>query len=414
MAERDVLITRFDDCIERMHAGASLEDCLRLYPNEADALRPLLVTAQQVRRAAVSSGEAAQAQMSTRFRFEAALQQPTLRTRRPLAALRTLAAAIALILFGGVLMLFVAQSALPGDPLYGLKRAGEQTLLSLAGGQDDGQLNERRITEIRALLAAGRTAEVRFEGEIQAQVGENWLINSLPVVVAAETPGAAAAGVGDRVRVDGFTTPNQQFIASEITLIERGPAPTPTLDAATAAPTASPLPLPTSTASASPIPAATAVPSMTSSPTAAPTATPSRTSSRTPTRTPAPTLTPTLTATTPPAPLAGCTPQAPMDWVRYAVRPGDTLSGLAVTTGAAVEQLRTVNCLDPSSLLIVNQALFLPRLPPSPTVATAEGPAPVATDDHADDDSGGDDSSHDSGDDDDHSGSGNSGRGSDD
>lgn len=45
------LTDAFNDCVDRLHAGHSIDDCLRSYPQHAARLRPLLETAEAVRRA---------------------------------------------------------------------------------------------------------------------------------------------------------------------------------------------------------------------------------------------------------------------------------------------------------------------------------------------------------------------------
>jgi LysM repeat protein len=385
------MVDAFDVCIDRLHAGDSIDECLRRYPQYREVLRPLLQSAEAVRLARPTPAETAQAHLNARFRFEAALRDAPRRRVVPALA-RFAAAAAALVLVTGAALLVAAQPALPGDALYNLKRAGEQALISLAGGGEPEQLNQRRTDEISALLALGRTAEVNFEGTIEAMFEEQWQVGPLLVTVPPGTPGASDASAGDRVRIDGYTTPARELLATRVTVLERSFTPTP-------GPTAQVV----STSENTP----TATPTVTATHTPTPTATPSATST--------PTRTPTLTASPPAALPASCAPAAPTGWVTYAVRPGDTLSGLAAATGATVEQIRTVNCLGASSLLIVGQSLLLPSLPAARATAAPASPAPVATDDHGDDDSGGDDSGHDSDDDsDDHSGSGNRGSGGDD
>ncbi len=397
MAERNSLFEAFNDCIDRLHAGESLDDCLRRFPDYSDALRPMLLSAEAVRRAQPSSAEAEQARMSGRFRFESALRDAPPRRKLP-ALLRYAATAAALMVLVSGTLLIAAQSALPGDSLYSVKRAGEQALMSLASGGEPEQLNQRRIGEISDLLAAGRIAEVSFEGIVGSQSGQDWLIGPLSVVVASGTPGAHDAGVGDRVRVEGYTNPARQLIATEFTLLERSLLPTPSPQPAVAATTP---PVPTLRASPTPSPSATPTPTPTI------TVTPTRTPTNTATRTPAPSRTriPTLVP-------ASCSPTAPTGWVTFYVRPGDTLSGLAAATGATLDQVLAANCLSPSDLLQAGQRLFLPRMPMSTATATASSPAPAPTDDHSDD-NGGDNSGPESDDDsdDDHSGSDHSGNG---
>ena len=403
MAERDFLTDVFNDCVERMRGGASIDDCLRRYPQYAADLRVMLFSAEAVRRAQAPAGEAAQAQMNARFRFEAALQQKGRQRGMP-AFLRYAAAAVAVVFVGGAALAAVSQSALPGDALYGVKRAGEQALLALSGGLDDGRLNDRRVEEIRALLAAGRTEEVDFEGLLIARIGNDWLVGELPVSVSDDVQGAAGVQIRDHIRVSAFTTPNGDLIADSILLLERGLTPSPT-PSSTIVPTSTATLSPTATVTASATASATAT--LTRTPTATPT--PSRTPTVTPSVTASATATPTATRTpssTPTLPANVCAPVAPAGWVTYFVQPGDTLSGLAASTSATLAQVLEPNCLTMTSVLLAGQRLFLPRLP----AATVASPPPVQpTDDSGHSGSGSDGSGDDSGDD--HSGS-NSGSGS--
>lgn len=85
-------------------------------------------------------------------------------------AFSTLAAAllVVVILFGGAsATAFAAQSALPGDALYPVKTSLEQTQITLANdAYNQAQLHlrfaQRRLDEIKELLAQGRTNDIQF------------------------------------------------------------------------------------------------------------------------------------------------------------------------------------------------------------------------------------------------------------
>ncbi|MFN8377965.1 MAG: LysM peptidoglycan-binding domain-containing protein [Anaerolineae bacterium] len=412
MAERDFLTEVFNDCVERMRAGASIDECLSRYPEYAADLRPMLLSAEAVRRARVSASETQQAQLSARFRFEAEMQQDTRRRRGIPVLARYAAAAVAILVIGSGVLAALSQSALPGDPLYGIKRAGEQMLMALAGSTDSDRLSDRRVEEIQALLTAGRTEEVTFDGEVSAQNAGNWQIGGLSVTVPDDLDGAEDIHVGDRVRVSAFTTPNGDLIAHALLLLERGlqpptstpVPPTPVLPTLvpTSPATSTPFPVPSQTIipTVEPPPTLTASPSATAIVTLMPTASATRIATRTATPTPSPT--PTPIRVTPSATV--CTPVAPAGWVLYRVQAGDTLSGLAATTGITTNQLLQVNCLTVTTVLMVGQPLYLPSLPATvpPTVQPTDDSGHDAGDDH----SGSDDSS------DSNSGSGSSNSGS--
>jgi hypothetical protein len=56
----------FNDCVDRLHAGQSIEDCLGSYPQYASMLRPLLETAEVVRRANPVAPSTVRARVRTR------------------------------------------------------------------------------------------------------------------------------------------------------------------------------------------------------------------------------------------------------------------------------------------------------------------------------------------------------------
>jgi hypothetical protein len=115
MSDLDIL-DALNDCIDRTHAGESLDDCLRDYPQYADRLRELLKTANLVYRVQHDTGiETDDGQV--RQRIEQALQarhqtQTNNKTGRRVYLIGTLAAA--LLMLAGVGLLF---TSLLGPPI---------------------------------------------------------------------------------------------------------------------------------------------------------------------------------------------------------------------------------------------------------------------------------------------------------
>lgn len=60
---------------------------------------------------------------------------------------------------------------------------------------------------------------------------------------------------------------------------------------------------------------------------------------------------------------AGCVVKAPEGWTTYAVRFGDTLSGIAVGSGARLSDIVTTNCIANPNRVVVGTVLFVPRAP---------------------------------------------------
>jgi len=386
MAEPD-LLNAFDDCIARLAAGQSIDDCLRRYPQYASTLRPILEAGRLVNRARFSPAEIRESQNRVRFRVAQSIKTRPTRSRALLLRTLPLVASFVIMLaltLGATTIL--AENSLPGDPLYGLKRLTESVRLSIAADRNaiESQFDERRITEIEQLLAQRRAAEVTFEGELEGTNNSVWSVAGLSVQVAPDTPGAASARVGDILEIQASTTDEGQIVATNIRRISEGLPSVPTAVPTTEIPTQKP----------------------------SPTVTPS----------PSPTSRPTLPAQAQPSPTS-CVASQPQGWVVYRVQPGDNLSTLAATTGTTLERLTEVNCLTDRSLIVTGQHLYLPVVPQAnPTQAS---PQVRPTEDRGDDNSGpGSNNSGNGGDDDDERGGednsasdgndDNSGRGSDD
>ncbi len=347
MAERD-LLNAFDDCIDRLAAGNSVEACLRRYPHYASALRPMLEAGRMVYRVRLTSTEIIEAQDRVRFQVTQAVSnrrqqsQPRILPFAPLVAGLILIFALA---FGVTSIL--AESSLPGDSLYAMKRLTENIRMFISNNQEvlESQFSQRRISEIEHLVAQQREAEVVFEGEVESIDGTDWLIAGLRINISSEISIPGSIQVGSRVEVSAATTRTGQIVAASIRVTGGEPTPPSTLP--------------------------TNVPSLT------PTHTPSSTSSPVSTLTNTATWTPTTTPMSTPISETGCTPTQPQGWAVYSVEPNDTLSGIAASTGATLEVLMRVNCLTDRNLVVTGQRLYVPRLPIRQE--PQESPAPRST-----------------------------------
>lgn len=365
------LLEAFNDCIDRMGAGQSINDCLRRYPQHAAALKPMLEVGQLVERTQAGTFEVATAQARVRARVVERLQVPARPRRRSFG---TWVAVAASLMIASAAVFGAAESSLPGEPLYGVKRFTENVRGTVSGEQFGG----RRRDEISVLLALRRAANVEFTGTIEQMDGARWTVAGLAVQVSAGTPGAESAIAGDEVRIEGRTTTDGELVAESVTILREGERPLPVTE--------------------TPPPLNTAVPSPTITETLAPSATPTPTHTQTATLTATRTLTPTPTwtltvspsATMPMSP-ATCVPMSPSGWVRYTIQAGDTVVGLAASTGATVDQIMLANCLPETRMILVGQPLFLPRLPASGAALTAQPTSAPTQDDHGGDDDGGDD-----------------------
>ena len=156
-----------DDCLRRMENGASIEACLRSYPELAAELHPLLRAAQAAQLLGAQMDIPEKSRRKSRAGFlqgvvyaQAAAGSSRRGFRRwsaPHWRLAFTLAMIGFVIFLGLssAMVVSAQDSLPGEPLYSVKILSENLRLWLASPAEKPQLQEefavRRQTE-RILL----------------------------------------------------------------------------------------------------------------------------------------------------------------------------------------------------------------------------------------------------------------------
>jgi hypothetical protein len=165
----------FDDILEqslsRIAAGkAGVDDCLTSNPSVSDQLEPLLLAAELLRSTPKPAlSPAARARLEERV-LAAAAADPRLRPadrRRWLGGMScwrwAFSAVTALVFVVALLMttlVTASADALPGAPLYGLKRATEDAWLWVAPERYEPELHlrlaRRRLQEIEGLARQGR------------------------------------------------------------------------------------------------------------------------------------------------------------------------------------------------------------------------------------------------------------------
>jgi hypothetical protein len=326
------LETKLIECLSALDSGEPLEQILSRYPEDAAQLRPLLQTAAALPALRLEPSQAAKATSRRAFLAQAAALSSTPSKRRfgffarPAVSIAALVAAFVLVGAGAVA---ASGSALPGDPLYGLKRGVESVRLSFAVNNTSrdalaAQFEQERETETSALLNAGREAEVEFSGRIDSIQSDAWVVAGLVVRVNDITRVDGVPLVGRRAHVRGRTM-DGRLLATSIQ-VEPGSEPSPTPEPAatdtpkpeatdTPRPSDTPEPTRTPRPSDTPEPTRTPRPSDTPEPTRAPTQeeTPTPNPSSTPLHTPEPTGTPSPTpepaATDTPKPEATDTPR---------------------------------------------------------------------------------------------------------
>jgi hypothetical protein len=241
------------ECLTALEQSESIEQILARYPRDAAQLRPILLTARALPRFRMEPSEAAKMKARRAFLAQAAQARATAQRRSSsfMPRLLTAFASVALIciLFGGGAVA-ASGSALPGDPLYGLKRTVENVRLSLASDRTSHdalteQFAMTRRDETSALLDAGRKSEVEFSGKIESMQTNAWVISGLVVQLDKTTTISGEPTIDRSVDVRGRTTADGLFAAS---IVIESPASTPEpTDTPQLSPTNTPQPTPRST-----------------------------------------------------------------------------------------------------------------------------------------------------------------------
>lgn len=184
-----------EHCLKQIQAGeGSVESCLASFPDSADQLQPLLMAAMEISQESVP-GLGPRARSRMRARLSKHMQEKPRSGRSWLSfgwkapALRW---AVALLLAGVLLLTgatWVAQAAVPGDPLYRLKRISENAWLAVSPNETQAHLvlTERRLEEWIELRDKPGLTERAHSSYQQALAGlEDSIGGSLsPMVVEA-------------------------------------------------------------------------------------------------------------------------------------------------------------------------------------------------------------------------------------
>jgi hypothetical protein len=235
-----------DESISALQAGVPIEEILAETPEYATELRPLLYAATvladpnprlvpEERKLALRAEYMKQVAelpgITTPLLNEKAqaifrIIKRRLNRKAVLSDLITITITVILTLLMAVLILtYVARDTLPGDFLYGFKRASENVQLSLTFNEAQravvaDQFNQRRLAEIEQLIEQNRAAIVQFRGILETK-GENlWIIEGRTVFLPTDVTFAGQPQEGDEVEVIGLLRTNNVLVADTIKVIE--------------------------------------------------------------------------------------------------------------------------------------------------------------------------------------------------
>lgn len=160
----------FEECLDLLMKGETIEGCLNRYPDHSGELRPLLETA-----AATLKAVAVQPPVEARSRVrqgllaamsEKAARQRPVRFRWDMAPRWAMvAAAFVVLLATGSGVVLASAGSMPDQPLYAVKQVAEQTRLALTlspAGKAGfyATLADRRVTEIVYLAQKGKPQQL--------------------------------------------------------------------------------------------------------------------------------------------------------------------------------------------------------------------------------------------------------------
>jgi hypothetical protein len=215
----EILINALDDCLEKMRAGATMDEVLANYPELGEELRFLLQTADAARSLRMEQPISTSAMARSRARF--------LRTQRSKAAGNSFRSSAALaygVIIGIVILLWTgiaSAQALPGDVFYPVKLASENTQLLLTNNpmarlslQENFDL--QRAQEIDALMAKERSIDATFAGFLTQKEPNQWIVAGIPLIFPQPLQSQAEQMVGKYVDVTGFPQSDGSFMVEQL------------------------------------------------------------------------------------------------------------------------------------------------------------------------------------------------------
>lgn len=166
----------FEECLELVISGESIEECLHRYPEYSGELKGLLETATAARKS-VAVQPSIEFRKRARLQLQTALREQALKPHRtgflnwnwqPRWAVATASVLVLLVLGSGTVL--AADKSMPDQPLYAVKQATEWFRLTVttsptAKAELNATLADRRVNEIVYLAAKGNSEELQYTAE---------------------------------------------------------------------------------------------------------------------------------------------------------------------------------------------------------------------------------------------------------
>jgi hypothetical protein len=247
-----------NECLEAMwHRGVTIASCIQRYPEftELGTLLRFAAALHELPKIALTTASKEKLRQQMLSRFDARpVNKPALRSNRQLIRWLRPAIAVAFTLIvifsSGVSLIQAASSAIPGDTLYGVKRAVEDVQLSLADSQSRvGTLEamaNTRLNEITVLVSRRSVLPDPVLNDVSASV--NQALNAEPNAEKKDDLLKKAADVMDQAEKAGSI--NTATEAKVMAAIKSNPS-FPTQE--TPGPIATPTLTPTSTITPTPV-----------------------------------------------------------------------------------------------------------------------------------------------------------------
>ena len=178
-----------NDCIDRLAAGETVDDCIAAHPEHATELAPLLDVAATTLKAARSTTHSAEAKTRGLRRLNAAIsERPRRRAapfgwfgwRSPMARPLVVGATVVLLATGLAMGADAAASdSVPGDVLYWVKSSRENISLmmprsDMSKAQEHVRLADKRSREIERLMDRGKFVEAeRHSSRLRSHLNQS-------------------------------------------------------------------------------------------------------------------------------------------------------------------------------------------------------------------------------------------------